>query len=264
VASTVTHPLADGGRTDPGARRRDAGHFEVREIAFGDFPQVTRLNPGFVPGVKRLKVSLEVSGAGDAGGAAKIIGALAGFLPSLSFHRCCGDNSIGETFFDRDQRRRCSLRETDEGVDLAHLLEHVLIDVQHHIARMKICSGVTCAWIDPRDRYDIFVECLEEAVGRVAFGIAVEILEDLLAGMRPAPRHLCSIHVARIAHDHPGWPVATRLKPLVSKWGRNLVDEVVSSLHRSGYLQELPAAFNFSGRPLLCFLEKRSGAAPSS
>jgi len=136
--------------------------------------------------------------------------------------------------------------------------------VQHYIARMRTCSGVTCAWTSPRDRYDIFVECLDETVGRTAAGIAVDLVEDLLAGRRPNPRYLCIIQAARLACDHSGWPIEPRLGPLVSTWGHRLVDEAVADLRMSGFLREITAAFNFSGRPLLSFLpgEGRAAIAP--
>lgn len=256
--------FADQSRPLPYGGNAESPHrIDVQEILYGDFPQVTPLNPGFVPGVKRLKMTLTIGDGRSNGGTAEYVEALAGFLPSLSFHRCCGNNSMKETFFERDQRRHCAMKETEEGVDLAHLVEHVLIDVQHYIARMRICSGVTCAWNHPRDRYDIFVECLDETVGRTSAGIAVDLVEDLLAGRRPNPRYLCLIQVARIAHDHPGWPVEPRLGPLSATWGGRLVGEAVAALRRRGFLEEIPVSFNFSGRPLLCFLsdEARSPLA---
>jgi len=232
------------------ARRR----IEVRDLLFGDFPQVTPLNPDFVPGVKRLKMTLSISEGSANGGISEYVEALTGFLPSLSFHRCCGDNSLKESFFERDQRRHCSVKEMDGGVDLAHLVEHVLIDVQHYIARMRTCSGVTCAWSTPRDCYDIFVECVDEKVGRTAAGIAVDLVEDLLAGRRPNPRYLCLIQAARVACDHSGWPIEPRLGPLIASWGRPLVGEAVADLRSNGFLREARVSFNFSGRPLLCFV----------
>jgi hypothetical protein len=143
-------------------------------------------------------------------------------------------------------------------------VEHVLIDLQHYIARMRTCSGVTCAWTHPRDRYDIFVECVDETVGRTAAGIAVDLVEDLLDGRRPHPMYLCLIQAARLACDHSGWPIGARLGPLAAMWGGRLVDEAVADLHLRGFLREIPVSFNFSGRPLLCFVRDGGRASIAS
>jgi len=225
----------------------------VKDVRYGEFPQITSLNSGFLPGARRLMISVTIHDGLVAGSTAGLVEALTGFLPSLSFHRCCGGNSVRETFFDRDRRRHCAVREADDGVDLAHLVEHVMIDILHFIARLDVCSGVTCARTSPRDQYDIFVECPDERIGRVCAGIAIDIVEDLLDGLRPDPRYLCLIQVARVARDHAGWPVEPRLGSLLATWGRRLVDEAVVALQRRGFLREIAVSFNFSGRPLLCF-----------
>jgi len=233
----------------------------VIEVQHGAFAQVTALNPGFRPGIGRLKLTLDIPET-NGRRAAGFVEALAGFLPTLSFHRCCGRNSVKETFFEREKRLGCAMEESDPGVDLAHLVEHVLIDVQHFIGRMKICSAVTCAYRHPRDRYDIFVECPEEAVGRLSAGIAADLVSDLLDGRRPDPRYLCLIHVARSARDHAGWPVHSRLASLEAAWGRRTVAEAVGSLVRRGFLTDSPVSFNFSSRPLLAYIPPPAADRP--
>ena len=165
---------------------------------------------------------------------------------------------MSQSFFEREHRRNCALQEHDDGVDLAHLVEHVMIDIQHFIARMRVCSGVTCARNSPRDRFDIFMECEDETVARTAAGISLDLVEDLLDGLRPDPRYLCLIQIARLAHDHPGRPVNPRLRRIEVTWGRSLVREAVAALRRRGFLREIPVAFNFSGGALLGFNSRES------
>ena len=212
------------------------------------------LNPGFRAGVMRLKLMLSIKAGDLHGTAGDFVDVLTGFLPSLSFHRCCGDNSLRHTFFERDQRRSCAMNDSDAGVDLAHLIEHVLIDIQHYIGRMKLCSGITCALNHPRDQYDIFVECPEAPLGRACAAIAVDLIADLLDGRAPDPRYLCMIQVARAARDDAGWPVMARLAPMEMTWGLDLVDDAVEALARIGFLQPASVSFNFSDQPLLSYL----------
>jgi len=221
-------------------------------VRFGEFPHITNLNPAFRPGMRRIKLTLRIGAARR--GAREILDQLAGFLPTLSFHRCCGGNLVRQTFFRRSERRHCAIRRTDDGVDLAHLVEHVVIDVQHYVARMKICSGVTCAHADPPDLYDVFVESPEAILGRACAGIAVDLVQDLLASRRADPAYLCMMQVARLARDSAGWPVHPRLGPLLSLWGERNVLQAVESLKDRGFLEESAACFNFSGRPLLAYV----------
>ncbi|MBI3450717.1 MAG: hypothetical protein HY049_17610 [Acidobacteria bacterium] len=242
----------------PGGTER---RIRVRDVDFGDFPQITPLNASFLPGARRLKLSLVIDGVDAEAATADLVESLTGFLPSLSRHRCCGGNSVRETFAGRDRRRGCAVDDRDPGVDLAHLVEHVWIDVQHYIARMERCSGVTCAWIEPPNRYDVFVECPDETVGRTCAGLALDLVEDLLAGRRPNPRYLCVIHVARLAHEHTGRALNPRLRPLVETWGRRNTLDAVEALWERGFLREMPVAFNFSGGALLAFVPREEPEA---
>jgi len=232
-----------------------AGPVRVLEIAFGAFPGITALNPRFQAGLDRIKATIEIP-AGSLEGrprASAIAVLLVGFLPSLSFHRCCGGHPLEEGFFQDGIRGRCSAQEDDPGVDIAHLIEHVTIDVQHFIGRMRLCSGITCAWTSPRDRYDIFVESAEETTGRTSLGLAVDLVSELVVGRPPDPRWLRLMRVARLARDHAGSPVALRTVPLEKKWGRAAVSEAIDELRRRGFLREIPASVNFSGAPILVF-----------
>jgi hypothetical protein len=226
---------------------------EIVGIDYGKFERISSLNPDFQEGRDRIKITLRIPEAAHLPPPLQLVETLAGFLPSLSSHRCCGENSLQQTFFERGERQRCAMKEKDPGVDMAHLVEHVLIDVQHFIARMRICSGVTCAYSSPLDLYDIFVESPEEAVGRVSALLAISLVADLLEGFRPDPRYLCVMGLARLARDNAGAPVALRSRPLLEAWGREQVEQGISYLHELGFLSECPSAFNFSGRPLLTY-----------
>ena len=241
---------------DPGGT---AGPVIVLGVAHGEFPRVSSLHPEFRPGMNRLKATIEIPAEALRGRpeAGAIAGTLISFLPSLSSHRCCGSLPVERTFFTHGAREGCAARESDPGVDVAHLVEHVTIDLQHFVGRMRICSGVTCGWISPLDRYDIFVECPEEKVGRTCFGVAVDLVNDLLDGLRPDPRWHCLLGLARLARDHAGSPVGPRLDPLRKAWGRRTVSGALEALRRRGFLDDSPASFNFSGERLLAFIPER-------
>ncbi len=231
---------------------------EVLEIAHGEYPHVVSLNRDFRQGTKKLKLTLRIADPRGLPRARDLMETLGEFLPSLSYHRCCGSNSLQETFFERGRRLRCAVEGVDEGVDIAHLIEHVIIDVQHYVGRMRICSGVTCAYADPNDRYDVFVESPEESVGRASAVLALNLVGDLLEGFRPDSRYLCVMGLARLARDHAGSPLHAQIEPLETAWGREPVAEAMEFLKGQGFLRECPASINFSGEPLLAYIPEEA------
>lgn len=237
----------------PKEKREKGNPIRVLDVGWGAFDHVTRLNPSFRSGVPRLRLTLGITAGGRRTPVPAFLEALSEFLPSLSLHRCCGGNDLQESFFQREQRKRCAVSEADDGVDLAHLLEHVLIDLMHHVGRLNRCSGVTCAWTNPKDRYDVFVESEEEKLGRACAGIALDLVVDLLEGRALDARYQCLLEVARLAHEHAGWPIGPRVSPLVRTWGREIVDASIASLEERGYLSRSASSFNFSGHPLLAY-----------
>jgi hypothetical protein len=236
-----------------------ASPIQVLEVAYGSFPRISALNPEFRDGVPRLKVTLRISDPeGGTPDPRQLLAVLREFLPSLGSHRCCGANSLDETFFEAGRRRHCAVEEKDDTVDIAHLIEHVIIDVQHFVGRMRVCSGVTCAYADPRDRYDVFVEAPEEAVGRACAQIAVCLMGEMIAGFRPDPRYLCVLELARLARDYAGQPIRDRTAALAAKWGPGALSDATEFLRSQGYLREIPSAFNFTGNALLGYLPARA------
>lgn len=162
-------------------------------------------------------------------------------FPTLADHRCCGANSLRESLFGGGRRRGCSVTDRDPGVDAAHLLEHLIIDIQHYVGRMRICSGVTCAYHDPPDRYDIFVECPEEKVGLLSASIAVGVLVDLMTGQDVNPHYRRIMETARRARDLAGSDVRSLAEDPAARPGAEKISEAIDYLRLQGFLIEIPA-----------------------
>ncbi|HXI02601.1 MAG TPA: hypothetical protein VNI57_05435 [Candidatus Saccharimonadales bacterium] len=162
-------------------------------------------------------------------------------FPTLAEHRCCGANSLRESLFGGRRRRGCSVTVPDPGVDAAHLLEHLIIDIQHYVGRMRICSGVTCAYHDPPDRYDIFVECPEEKVGLLSASIAVGVLVDLMAGQGVNPHYRRIMETARRARDLAGTDMRSLSEEYEAGRGAERISEAIDYLRLQGFLTEIPA-----------------------
>jgi hypothetical protein len=239
--------------SSPGGAGADAAPLEIVAVAHGPYPEVSRLNPEFITGIPRLKLTLRIDINGAPPQAEACLGALEAQFPSLARHRCCGDNSLRETFFSRGRRQSCSVQEADPGVDVAHLAEHLIIDIQHFVGRMKICSGVTCAYREPRNMFDIFVECPEEKVGRLGAAVASELVNDLLRGRPPRENSRCLMETARAARDNAGLPLSSFAAGLEMQWGSSAVAEAADDLRVQGFLTEREVTLNFSGVPIVSY-----------
>jgi len=160
---------------------------EVLGLSFGGFPAVTPLNPRFLPGHDRLKLTLEIRPPGRPGSLPvsarrRLLSRLQRVFPALARHRCCGDHAIDDSLLLGGVAPGCGLPPTDAMVDIAHLLEHLVIDFQHHIAAMRRCSGITCGHAGRLSRFDLFVESPDRGTSRLSVALAVAIMNDLLAG----------------------------------------------------------------------------------
>lgn len=205
-------------------------------------------------GRTRLKVTLRITGVNGSPPPESWLQDLETAFPSLSRHRCCGENSLRDSFFRRGHRRACAVEDHDPGVDVAHLTEHLMIDIQHFVGRMTICSGVTCAYREPRNMYDIFVECPEEKVGLLSASVATGLVNNLLSGREPGDGHRCLMEAARRARDHAGEPLARHSRDLESAWGSRAFAEATDYLRVQGFLSEHASTLNFSGQPLLAYV----------
>ncbi|HEY3175466.1 MAG TPA: hypothetical protein VGK94_06855 [Candidatus Polarisedimenticolia bacterium] len=229
----------------------DAGPMALIGLTFGTFPEVTALNKRFVPGQRRLKLTLDVHlGAGTAHASpSSLIEGLERICPSLSRHVCCGDNRIQETFFDAGRRPSCAMREVDDTVDTAHLLEHLIIDFQHGIADMRVCSGVTCGYRAPEHRYDLFVESPDERVSRLGVALAMDLMNGLLRGVPADPLYAKIVRLARHVYRGPDRTVTPRSTSSALEGDRQSLSALLS-LAELGFLREIEASMNFSGMPI--------------
>ena len=73
---------------DPARSGGDA--IRLARLEFGEFPEITRLNPRFVPGLERLKLTLDVVIEPDGGARrpAALVTPLEDLLPGLARHLC--------------------------------------------------------------------------------------------------------------------------------------------------------------------------------
>lgn len=205
---------------------------KIIEMKWGKFPQVDQLNPKFIPGSTRLKATLEISPDGlEKRDLKDYIRELTQLFPSLKRHRCENEHGLTTSF-----QPKPGLKQVDEATDIAHLIEHMVIDLQCSLGQMRSCSGITCAYWTPENRYDIFVECRDRKVGVFALRLAGEIAEEILIEGKFGPKYKKLLQLARFIQETPG--VSSNLGKLSSalRWKENAIKFYLKELIRLGYL----------------------------
>jgi len=224
------------------------GTIEVHRLEFGAFEAITPLNDRFIEGVDRLRLTLDVKRVSrempeQPAASARSLRAM---FPSLRRHLCCGDSAFQRTFLREDGPPQRGDLGTEETVDIAHLLEHLMIEFQHSIASMKVCSGVTCGYETPRDRYDIFVESPGRSISLLSASLALNLLDDLLAGAGPDPVYSAAIGLARHLHAAPWTLVTARSAALAIPTGLALAEQATALLEDLGHIEAVEASINYS------------------
>jgi hypothetical protein len=244
-----------------------ADSIAIRDLEVGPFPSASRLNPRFIPGVPRVRLTLDLGenlrGAAGPLGAAETAQLLA-LCPRLLEHDCEGGNPIQEMLSAPHHAppQASPGPETGDGLVLAHLIEHVAIDLIAAASGATRCSGVTCAYAGRLDRFDIFLECADPPLGRAVALLATAIVRDLCSGRDRLASHrrcrdlLAHLTATRSRHVAPE-DVASSLD-----WSVPDALESLDGLVRLGYLDPLPATFTFSTSTGLLFRRASTGGAP--
>ncbi len=214
---------------------------DIREITYGEFPEISDLNPRFRADSKKVKVTLDIQ-LGEVTchpDLSAILVKLTRLLPTLEKHQC------GEHLFDNPKpgtatsllshRFSPCTCHSEIVTDIAHLMEHVIIDLQSNITRMPSCSGITCGYKDPDYRFDMFVECPDQSVGRFSINFTASMFRRLLeSGNLPKSGHRL-INIAKYLYQNGSTGDQTELGSITDHITRDLHlkrNEVTSLLQK--------------------------------
>ena len=250
-------PPAAKAQEAPAAAAEDdlpADAIQIREVRLGFFPEVSGLHAGFVPGVTRVRLTLDL-GSHFRGRRPPLQSegreALLELCPRLPDHECGAGDELRHLVADdgADGGASSAAGDGDErdGLSVAHLIEHVAIEMIVGVSGIPRCSGVTCAHKDRLDRFDIFLESVDPLAGRAVAVLAAAVVRDLCLGRtgrlvvhrrcRDLLAHLCcSGETTLVAED-----TARNLG-----CGPTEALQALEELVRLGYLVAVPSAYLFS------------------
>jgi hypothetical protein len=191
---------------------------EIKKISYGEFPEIFGLNPRFKPKGRKVKVVLDIHVPEDQKSKAdlfSIFTKLKKLLPSLERHQC------GERLFEelKTGNKTTLFKHPDEITDIAHMMEHVIIDLQSNITGMNSCSGITCGYKNPSYRFDIFVECEDKKVGIFSAHFAADLLKKLMVNKNASGRHRALIDLAKYLYGNRTLQRFAQLDLVVSRIG---------------------------------------------
>ena len=212
---------------------------QIREISYGEFPEICGLNSRFKPKSKKVKVVIDVHVPENQKASRDLplaFGRLMKLLPSLERHQC-GEHLLEDL---KSGTRDFRSQHPDEITDIAHMMEHVIIDLQANITGMDSCSGITCGYKNPSSRFDLFVECRDKKVGVFSALLATDLLKALLAKKILSGRFRALIDLAKYLYANKSLLQLAQLEPVVSRistefgWKRRFVLSLLGKLREFG------------------------------
>jgi len=218
---------------------------QLQSLAFGPFAEVEPLNPCFIPGHSKLRVTVDTDPNPHLP-ERQLLDDLQQTFPGLVRHSCGIQRAAG----DAPAARGIVLLSDDPSANQAHLLEHLMLEYLSGLDHAPHLSGVTCAYASPAERSDIFIECKAADAGGVAATLAVDTLNAALADQSLDPLYpdalLGAAILFRVARGHrlTRADVARRAAIPVTR-----AAAVLDLLCRVGLVDPEEYAMNFSGEP---------------
>ena len=218
----------------------------IRSMSFGTFAEIEPLNPAFHARQQKMRVTVDTERVPRLAEAA-VMSELVGAFPGLARHQCRAGADQGAM---PAKGTRILLIPGDSAANQAHVYEHVTLELLGAIDEASSrLSGVTCAYSDPPERNDVFVECRDQDDAALAAWIAAEVMNGVLAGEPAKPLYPDVLHCARLMHDEPtrAWTprrLAARLTLPVKRAAAAL-----AVLSHAKLIQTEDFSMNFSGEP---------------
>lgn len=188
----------------------------IQRIQYARVPQIRLLNHNFRPERKHLVVTLDVDGyqPPSTNDFLTIYHGLSDLFPTLHKHSCCEEWENTPLFLNEEEG--VAIKWVNEPADVAHLVEHVIVDMQCAISGMRICSGITCGHRSPENRFDLFVECEDPKVGAFTAHFAAYLVAAMFSKPRLSHRYRDIVKTAGMIANgengfHDGCELAQRM-----------------------------------------------------
>ncbi len=218
-------------------------------IKYDSFPNILSLNPRFDPYNKQLKACIEIIWREKEQKlkVQSIISKITAISKTIQLHQCSeaddylpfslkAEHEVGEKTFEGE-------------LALAHLIEHLAIDFLCFITETKKCSGATCALWDPKNRFDLFVECKDESAGRLSFFLAMDAIRELIQNKDPVKWFKNILKTSRYCYQRRSALISHLDIANFFQWDEEEAWNILQELESLGFVEEQSHTINFSGIP---------------
>jgi hypothetical protein len=200
-------------------QRSIASVLKIIDAEIGSFAELDRLNPRFIADSLRMKLCIATTEPDGyyLENFPHLLFRLMEAFPNLRRHDCGAGNEMSG-FRDVEITHHLLPFNIVGGViDTPHLLEHLIIELQCSLARMPVCSGITCGLWEPENRFDVFVECESESMAAFAGRLGVKIVNEVLRRGSVSPVLENLVRLAPLVHENPDWNAVRLARQLAWK-----------------------------------------------
>ena len=218
----------------------------IQAMAFGTFAEIEPLNLAFRPRHTKMRVTVDTERK-PRRDESDVLAELVGAFPGLARHQCRAGSGGGSA---PSAGTRILLLNDDPSANQAHVFEHLTLELLGALDdESSKLSGVTCAYTDPPERNDVFVECGNPDDAALAAWISAEVMNGVLAGKLAAPLYPDVLQCARVMHDAPHLAWTPRRMALRLGMPTRRAATALGALSHARLVQPEDFAMNFSGEP---------------
>ncbi len=168
-------------------------------VEYGKFPEIEQYNANFHAGSYKLRFLIDTSLDTSLLGQSKDLdlSLFHPFFTTLSFHQCgCGSHHTrhenGYAFEAAD-----SIVSLSEKVDIAHYMEHMVLDLQFQLGVKSKISGVTVKHAGSAVEFETYVECSDIHLGIFSMNIVLAMMHQALYCGVIDPRYHTVLEIAK-------------------------------------------------------------------
>lgn len=152
------------------------------KIVEGNFDELNKLNSNFKKNTKRIRATIDTTAEKSfyLGKFPDLLFCVLRYFPNIRHHHCHqGEQDFSARDFDIHQLG-APIKIVGDVIDTVHLVEHISLEIQCQVDQLDQCSGLTCNYWDPENRFDVFLECRKPTVANFSFHLAIQICNDLI------------------------------------------------------------------------------------
>jgi len=172
----------------------------------GAFPEINHLNHDFKTDSLRLRITLDTTLSRDyyINLFPKLLFTVLDIFPNIRKHHCShGQNS--DTLRENSMDHLPSpIKLVGDVIDTVHLFEHLTLELQCLIGQMAQCSGLTCNYWSPENRFDVYIECDDSRIAQFSCNAAIALFNNMLHAEEKMVSTLDAIYLAQTI-SKAGW-----------------------------------------------------------